>query len=232
MKEAEILSRIYPSVVTWSADWQKMVAAVRRFRLTEISLFLTGADIQERKKIYQALEKTSVRFIPHVHARHDMLKEHEFDYLIKRFGTKAFTMHFQYLKHFNNFKNRKKIFVENNGYQSKIRDLDVIKKFGGLAIDLSHLEINRRQVNNNFFIAQEGVEDYHYKIGCNHLSAVKASGRHWHGVENFSELEYVTNIPQKYFSPYICLELINPIRQQLVFRRQLARLLSKQWNQK
>ena len=72
MTEAEILKRIYPSVVTFLGNWQKMIKDVSRFKLKEISLFLTCATYLERKKIYQALEDTSVEKIPHVHARHDM----------------------------------------------------------------------------------------------------------------------------------------------------------------
>ncbi|OGY47688.1 MAG: hypothetical protein A2840_00180 [Candidatus Buchananbacteria bacterium RIFCSPHIGHO2_01_FULL_47_11b] len=109
MKQLPGNRRLYPSVVTYLGNWQQMVKDVGRLKLTDISLFLTGARFSERQQLYGVLEKTAVRNIPHIHARSDM-KETELDYLIKRYGTKAFTTHFQYLKYFAKSKH-KKIFL-------------------------------------------------------------------------------------------------------------------------
>jgi len=230
MTEAEILKRIYPSVVTFVGDWRKMLKDVFRLKLREISLFLTCANFTERKEIYQALEKTSVKHIPHVHLRHDM-KEEELDYLISKYKSKVFTVHYQYfLEYFKNSRYRKMMFIENNGYGADIKDLRVLKMVGGVCIDLAHLEHHRHKSMDKYKVAVQAAKKY--KVGCNHISAVLPNGKSWHRVRNMSEFDYLKNIPKKYFSKYICIELVNPILRQLEFKKYVAKILAKSWNRK
>lgn len=229
MIEQEILKRIYPSVVTFASDWRKQVKDIKRLRLKEISLFLTAVGTRERQQIYQALEKTSVQRIPHVHARHDMLEE-ELDFLVARYKTKVFTIHCGYYKFFKNSKYKKKFFIENNMGQTRIKNLNDLKKGGGICIDLSHLEHFRTRSLRDYKMAQVAAKKY--KIGCNHLSAVKPNGLSWHHARNTTELDYIRSIPKHYFSRYINLELSNSIPEQLKFKKYIAKLLAKQWNKK
>ncbi|MFA6215177.1 MAG: hypothetical protein WC768_01245 [Patescibacteria group bacterium] len=229
MTEKEILKRIYPSVVTCYADWRLMVKAVDRLGLEDISLFLTKAGFRERQGIYQALQKTKVKRIPHVHIRHDF-REAELDFLVKTFKSKVFTTHCQYFKSFAKSKHRKKIFIENNNGQHRIKDLKVLGQAGGACIDLAHLEEFRLTAKNYYEISERAARTY--KVGCNHLSAVLPGGKSWHRASKASDLAYVANIPKFYFSRYINLELTNPIPEQLKFRKYLAKLLAKQWNKK
>jgi len=229
MKESEILKRIYPSVVTFAGNWREMLTEVSDLKLTEISLFLTCANKTERREIYRILEKTKVKKIPHVHARHDMTEE-ELDYLVKKYKTKAFTLHYQYyVKFFRKSKHKRNFFIENNDGQSRLKDLKIIKEVGGVCIDLSHFKYFERYNQEYYEKTKESVK--RHKVGCNHLSAIlPGTGRSWHRAKNFSELTYVKDIPKKFFSSYINLELGNPIKQQLVFKKKLAKLLIKSWN--
>ncbi|MBU1164099.1 hypothetical protein KKA15_00880 [Patescibacteria group bacterium] len=229
MKESDILKIIYPSVVTWLGDWEKSIADVKRLKLKEISLFLTGAKINERKRIYQALENTLVNSIPHVHIRQEE-SEDELDYFVKNYKTKAFTLHYQYIDFFKNSKHKKKIYIENNWKKHKIEKLSKLNQVGGVCIDLSHHEQFRLTEKECYVMSQKSAENF--KIGCNHLSAVRKDGESWHEAKNLDELKYVINIPKKYFSKYICLELVNPISQQIKFKKEIAKLLSKAWQKK
>ncbi|MFA6410180.1 MAG: hypothetical protein WCW26_01235 [Candidatus Buchananbacteria bacterium] len=207
-----------------------MVKEVGEYKLKEISLFVTAANYTERKKIYQALEKTSVQKIPHVHIRHDM-REAEMDYLVSRFQSKVFTAHAQYfLKYFKNSKYRKNIFIENNNGQSTIKNISDLKLAGGCCIDLAHFEQFRFKSKKYYELTKEIAKIY--PIGCNHLSAVLPDGQSWHRVKQISDLNYLKNIPQQYFSKYINLELANPIKEQLEFKKYIAKILTKQWNKK
>ncbi len=227
MKEIDIFKKIYPSVVTYGSDWMKMLKEVSNFKLTEISLFLTCVNYSERKKIYAALEKTKINNIPHVHIRHDM-REEELDFLVSNYHTKAFTTHYQYfLKSFSKSKYRKQMYIENNGYTSTIKNLNVFKKVGGVCIDLSHLVHHRNKSIDKYNTAVLAVKKY--KVGCNHLSAVLSNGKSWHKVSKLSDLDYLKTIAPNYFSDYICLELGNPIHQQLKFKKYIAELLAKSW---
>lgn len=230
MTEIEILKRIYPSVVTFASDWKKQAAEVDRLGLKEISLFLTGAAICERQEIYQILERAGVKKIPHVHARHDFL-EKEFDYLTKRFKTRAFTIHFQYFKFFKKSKHLKRLFIESNRGSGGIKNFNPFKKIGGLCIDLSHITKFKIVSPNDYLMALAAAEKF--RIGCNHVSAYnKKDRRAWHFVRNKKELDYLADIDKKYFSKYICLEIGNSIKQQLEFKKYIAKLLAKQWNKR
>ncbi len=224
MTEAQILERIYPSVVTFLGNWRQMIKDVKRLKLTTISLFLTGVAINDRKKIYQLLEATSVKTIPHIHARHDM-KEWELDYLASRFKTKVITIHYQHLKNLKNSKHLKKFFIENNDHKSRIRNFNTLKKCGGVCIDLSHFQYYKNIGSKQYEISRQLVAGF--KVGCNHLSAILPNGFSHHYAANAAQLDYVAKIPRKYFSRYINIELANSIPEQLKFKKYVAKLLAK-----
>ena len=228
MKESEILKRIYPSVVTYQGDWQQMMKDVAKFNLKEISLFLTTVGFLERQKIYQALEKTKVKNIPHVHARHDM-REEELDFFVSKYKTQAFTIHFQHFsKIFKNSKHKNKIFIENNNGKARIKNLVPFKQVGGICVDLAHLGYFQRRLPKDYQLIDQVVKKY--RVGCNHLSAVLDNGFSWHKVNKISDLDYLENIPKYFFSRYINIELINPIKEQLEFKKYIAKILVKTWN--
>lgn len=229
MTEKEILNRIYPSVVTFMGDWRKMISDVKKLKLQKISLFLTGVGYKDRQKIYQALQDASVKQIPHVHARHDMTEE-EYDFLVKNFKTKAFTLHYQYIKNIAKSKHKKKIFIENNWGKNAVKDLNKLKNLGGACIDLSHIKDCSIHHIKDYQMAVETVKKY--KVGCNHLSAVLPDGKSWHYAKKISEFDYVRELPKKYFSRYINLEVGNPIPEQLKFKKYIAKLLYKKWKTK
>lgn len=229
MRKRDILDRIYPSVVTFLGDWKKMLKEVQAFGLKKISLFLTATNFVRRKEIYDVLIKSKVRLIPHVHARQDM-NEEELEFLVKRFHTKAFSLHYQYLDHFKNSRHKKKIYIENNDGPNRIANIKKLSFFGGVCIDLSHLYEHRMHAPKLLKIAINAAK--HYKVGCNHLSAVMLDGHSRHVVRNIQELKYVQEIPKIFFSNHIAIELANPIKQQLYFKKYIADILYKQWNKK
>src|SRR3989344_2213564 len=191
MTENNILKTIYPSVVTYAGNWRKMVGEVKKLRLKEISLFLTGAGVNERKKIYAELAKTSVKRIPHVHARHDM-KQEEFSLLVNTDKTRAFTIPYQFIPCFKNSKYRKIIFSENNYRPREISELKMIALIGGICVDLSHFEQFRRhtpKLDEVYQIAQKM-----YKVGCNHISAVQDNGWSRHYARDKHEFDYLSAI--------------------------------------
>lgn len=229
MTESEIARRIYPSVVTYAGNWRKMIEEVGKLRLKEISLFLTTVGVHERKEIYAKLAKTSVKRIPHVHARHDM-KEEEFDYFVKKYKTHVFTIHFQFIPYVNTSKHRKIIFVENNFTPKKGSNLHRISSVGGICIDLSHWYQFARHTEH--FHQRDKRMAQLFTVGCNHISAVDKDGWSWHKAKTKSEFDYLMNLPRKLFSPYLNLELTNSIQQQLEFRKYIAKILEQAWSTK
>ena len=229
MTEKEILNRIYPSVVTFMGDYKTMIADVKRLKLEKISLFLTGVGYKDRQNIYQLLQETSLKQISHVHARHDM-KEKEYDFLVKVFKTKAFTLHYQYIKNVAKSQHKKKIFIENNWGTNAIKDPRKLKTLGGACLDLSHIVHQKKFYSDVYPITMEIAKNF--KIGCNHVSAVLPDGKSWHYAKKNSEFDYLKTLPKKYFSRYINLEVGNPIPEQLRFKKYIAKILYKTWKTK
>lgn len=226
MTEQDILKRIYPSIVTFASDWRKQAAEVKKLELKEISLFLTDTDFGERRQIYQALEKTKVKKIPHIHLRHGM-KESELDYLAGRYQTEVFVIHFQYFKDFKNSKHKKRLFIESNRGPGLIKSLKPFAEIGGICLDLSHLAMFEKTNPEAFKMAVLTAKKY--PVGGNHLSAIKPDGKSWHYADKVSDLDYVKNIPRKYFSRCINLELGNSIKEQLEFKKYVAKILARAW---
>lgn len=229
MRQAAVEKRIFVSVVTFLGDWRKMLTDVKRLGLSDISLFLTAAGYRERQTLYRQLQTTSVRRIPHVHTRHDMA-EAELDFLVQRYHTQAFTLHYQYIPSIIRSKHRKKFFIENNDGRHRVQHMETLRQLGGACIDVSHLEEYRRLSPRYYAMSREMVD--RYRVGCNHVSAVRANGESWHRARSAKELTYVVNIPRRYFSPYICFELANSIPEQLRFKKHITKLLATAWTTK
>ena len=223
------MRKILPSITTtWNSDWQAKIREINKFGLKEAALFLTGLKKGERKKLYKLLENSTLKIIPLVHIRKDMPAE-ELDYLIKKFQVKMFNTHshsdipfcYSYSKH------RKMIFIENTYHSLNEKE---IKKFGGICLDVAHLENDRLREPEKFEHNLKVIEKY--PIGCNHISCFQKTlhrdemgfFRHsTHFMRKFSQLDYLKNYPRKYFSSIIAIELENTIEKQLEARNYLIK---------
>ncbi|TAK96428.1 hypothetical protein EPO05_01835 [Patescibacteria group bacterium] len=216
---------------TRNSDWRGKVEEAKRYNISELSLFLTGLNPNERQEIYQLLENSPVTSIPHVHLRSDM-EIGELEYLTNRFRTQAFNIHSRYstypsIKDYSNFMSR--IYVENASVAPTAEEL---ADYGGLCVDFSHLEAARA---HQF----KGYEDFwplldQYPIGCCHLSpfpkantsfeAFMASD--WHWVDSLNDFDYVTKYLD-YLPELISLEVANPFEEQLLIKENLNKVINK-----
>jgi len=86
-------SQIFPTITTCPTySWKHKLQEIKRFGLTEVSVFPTYIDLPERKKLYQTLDKSNIKWVPHVHARNDF-ELWEFEFFWKRFNTRSFNYH-------------------------------------------------------------------------------------------------------------------------------------------
>ncbi|MFA5022228.1 MAG: hypothetical protein WC508_04085 [Patescibacteria group bacterium] len=226
MKASDIAKRIYPSVVTFRGDWERMIRDVKRLKICEFSLFLTGANSTVRKRIYQRLEKLEIKRIVHVHLRHDMT-EAEIKYLASRYGVKVFTIHYSHNEKYQPSQFCRQMFVENNWLKYLEIKQPNIKKFGGICLDLSHLLVIMDNRPGNLETTKEAIKNY--KIGCNHVSEVRKNLVSHHQATSFHDFDYLAKLPKKYFSNYVCLEITNSIPEQLKFKKYIAKILAKNW---
>jgi len=223
------MRKILPSITTTrNSNWQARIKEINKLGLKEIALFPTCLDKKSREKIYPLLEKAGVKQLPLVHIRSDMAPD-ELDFLIKKFQTRVFNLHthreYSHPKHFSKY--RKMILIE-NVYQPL--DAKEIKKFSGICLDISHLENDRLMNPEKFQHNLKVLEKY--PIGCNHISCLQKVLRrdlagYWrydsHFLKRLSQLDYLKNYPQKYFSSLITIELENTIEKQLKIRDYLIK---------
>lgn len=227
------------TTTTPGGGWRNKVKEIDELDLKEIALFLTGLDIDERRELFDLLDKTGLESIPHVHLRNDM-KFIELDYLAGRFKIKVFNVHaedssFPFKNDYKDYAN--KIFVENQS--ANLPTKNDLKKYGGLCLDLAHWE------SDNLKTGQDNQADRRlrylagkHKIGVNHISAIKAkpftyhdrfTGRGFNGydshwLDDLSEVDYVKKY-NNYLAEIISLELENPLRRQMEVKKYLEKIL-------
>lgn len=219
-------------------EWRNKVKEIDELGLKEMALFPTCLDLPRRQELYNLLEKTGLAEIPHVHIREEDTQGWEFDYLIKRYKTQVFNLHASEEAAASIKRNRKHknlIYVENRFMDDNLAE--IAASSGGVCLDLSHWE------NYGFLKKYPGYAELpellkKYKIGCNHISAIKPikvpchdqlSGRDYfdyadHNLTDLSELDYVKKY-KNYLADIISIELENPLRRQLEVKKYLEEIL-------
>jgi len=220
-----IVNRIYPSITTGpKQSWQHKIWECDRLGVTEVSVFPTFLKITERKKLYAALQKSSIKYIPHVHIRDDF-ELWEFEFFYNNYGTRCFNFHehsFDDLYKWPGF--AKYIYLEYNK-DNFISDLVKVNKIAGLCIDLSHLWSAKYKHFKEFDKTNQDLKKY--KVGCNHLNGYSYRyKRDIHFVTNTKQLDYLKEVPKKYFSNIISLEMQNSITEQLEYKRYVVSILN------
>lgn len=224
--------KIFPAITTLKgSDWREKINEINQLKLSEIALFLTCVDAKTRRALYQCLKKSTIKQIPFVHLRSDM-ELWELDYLIQNYRTQIFNAHSQteFPFKYDLSKYQKMIFIENTytAYNAK-----EIKQWGGACLDFSHLE-NDRILRPEIYKQNIAVLKK-YPPGCNHVASIKKQARvnlavsdqrryDDHHLENLTQLDYLTRFPREFFSPFMAIELINSIKEQLSVKKYLTTL--------
>ncbi len=219
---------------THSSDWRKKIEEICDFGISEISLFLTGLEKNEREELYARLEKTPLKNIPHAHLRTDMTPE-EIDYLTKRFNTAVFNLHppqnwpliHDYSPYFSF------IYLENVG---QLPDEKELSQFAGLCLDFSHWEDYARHDKNTCDVKKDKLKNLatRFPVGCCHVSSVKdrafqdpLDGK-WkfddHYFTELREFDYILKY-LSYLPELISLELTNSIEEQLKVKNYLEKII-------
>jgi len=232
--------KILPGLTTITpGEWKNKVREIDELGLKEIALFPTCLEYKDRQELYQLLENTGLIGIPHVHLREEDMDSRELDYLVKRFKTQVFNIHarpgiINFLKQNEKYKNQ--IFIENLSMNDNFAE--ALKYCGGICLDLSHWE------SHGFMEKYQGYAELpdllkKYKIGCNHISAVRAEKEHYydklsgqdfynydsHNLTDLSELDYVKKY-KDYLADIISIELENPLKRQLEVKKYLEKIIN------
>jgi hypothetical protein len=230
--------KILPSLTTITpGEWRNKIKEIDELGLKEISLFPTCLNIEERRELYGLLENTGIVSIPHVHLRGQDTESWELDYLVEKFKTQVFNIHPTEVINFvkGNEKYKDRIYVENLLMDDNFKE--VINYCAGACIDFSHWEdYGFMKKFPNYGELPELLKKY--KIGVNHISAVKKEIVHYHdnfynqdfynysdhNLTDLAELDYVKKY-KDYFADIISIELENPLKRQLEAKEYLEKIL-------
>jgi len=233
------MTKVLVSITTCSNNWQDKIKEAKKLKLTELAFFPTCLrDKKTRLKAYKLLENTSIKNIPFVHLRGNMDID-EIEYLIKRFNTKVFNIHskVEHAPEYDLSKYKNEIYVENHpGYTSTSEDYlieeNMIKKYAGICLDISHLEADRLEKTKHYSIFLKYLKKY--KCGVWHMSAITSKRKHdsfeninrfdHHTFKNLSEFNYLKKY-KKFLPKFIALEVENNIAEQLGAKKYIEKLL-------
>ncbi|MBU3942516.1 hypothetical protein KKA24_00870, partial [Patescibacteria group bacterium] len=195
------MRKILLGVTTTSgSNWRGKIKEIKKLGLKEVAFFVTCLNKEERQEFYDLAEETGVK-APFVHIKSDM-DVSELDYLVDKFKTKVFNIHTEreYPLKYNLSKYKKKIYIENIYFDLLEEE---VKEFGGICLDMSHLEEDSISRKNKFKQNIEIIERNF--IGCNHISAITKEprfdeeagfSRHdRHFFKDLSELDYLKKYP-------------------------------------
>lgn len=225
--------RILPAITTITGSlWLKKVAEVKKFKLKEVCLFLTCLDKDQRKRLYALLKNTGVKKVPFVHIRSDVPPE-ELAFLMRVYQTKIFNTHTkqEYAPLYDYGKYKKNIYIEN---VYRPLEEEEIKEFGGVCLDLSHLESDRLLRRDSYQHTIKVLKKYPPR--CSHVSAIrkkpfldeKGFQRYGaHILTDLSEFDYLREYPLGFFGEVVAIELENTIEEQLKVKEYLSTLIKK-----
>lgn len=231
------MKNLYVSVTTIK-DWRPRIEEVNKLGLTEIALFLSAADAEQRKQIYTSLKQTPVKSIPCVHARSDM-ERWEYEFLVSHYGSGFFNLHPS---------SEARDFIEKNSdlcdriYIENLDKLDqaffeLVDLVAGVCLDISHWQdfgiLQNRQGYESF---DKYLHDH--KVGWAHISAINdklgnnisaTDGKdiieyNLHTLTDMHQMDYLAGI--KEFLPSIAaIELNNSLTEQIQIRDYIFELL-------
>ena len=219
-----IADKIYVSITgRKEKQWKDKLKEIQKYKIDEVALFLEYYRKPQRKKIYEALKKSSIKKIPLVHIRNDM-DEKELEYLCKEYNNPYLTIHedgFKYLKKWKKFK--KNLYLEMN-YDNKVKKNVKVGSIGGFCIDLSHFKASEEKWAKDFEYVVKRKKNGIF--ACNHLNGYSYENN-WdiHDIKNLKEFKYIETLPKFLFGDVIAIETNNSIKDQLKFKKHLIKML-------
>lgn len=224
MKKQSFSKKIFLSITgADNVDWQSKLAEINKLKIDKAAVFLGRFDKKERDHFHRFLLRSSVKEIPLVHLRDDVEKE-EIEFFINKFKTKHFNIHEKDFRDLDKWKGFwDKLYLEMN-YDSKISKDVKMRKIAGFCIDLAHLKVAfARGAKEAYYIH---LRKDKIKFSCNHLGGYSPEKmKDLHVISSLKDFDYLTTLPKYVFGEIIALEVDNSIKEQLVFKKYVSRIL-------
>lgn len=213
-------TKIYPTITAISGNQNKKIEEAEELGISKICVFFSPLNKSQRKNLYKELENSTIKEIPFAHIRGDFSKE-EIYYLKEKWKTKIFNIHSanQHPILFDYGKLKKDIYIENT--MTEWQDNEIIE-YGGLCLDVSHLENDRLSKNKRYPYFKKILKST--KCQCGHISAIKDKNEYCpvaenkrydkHVFDDFDDFNYLKRY-KDILPPIMAMELENPLKEQL-----------------
>jgi hypothetical protein len=226
MKEESFLNKICLGLTgDKNIDWQSKLKEINQLQIKEAAVFLERFDKKERDNFYRFFKRSSIESVPLVHLRSDVAKE-EIEFFVKRYKTRHFNIHEDHFKLLNNWKGYwDKLYLEMN-YDSEIAKNVKVKKIGGFCVDLAHFKTAiARGAEEAYYIF---IRKNKIKFACNHISGYsEVKTRDKHIAASLKDFDYLTTLPKYVFGEILAMETDNSIKDQIKFKKYIAKILDK-----
>jgi|SRR3989344_142807 len=205
-------------------DWQSKLEEINQLGIKEAAVFLEQFNKQERDNLRRFLLESSIKKVPLVHLRSDTGKD-EIDFFINNFKTKYFNIHedhFNLLGQWEGYWD--KLYLEMD-YNSEIGKNVKVRKIGGFCVDLAHFKSAIARGSEEAYYIFMGKNKI--KFASNHLGGYSPETKSdLHTITSLKDFDYLTTLPKWVFGEVIAIEVYNSIKEQLIFKDYIAKLLS------
>ncbi|HOC53461.1 MAG TPA: hypothetical protein PK476_00080 [Candidatus Pacearchaeota archaeon] len=223
---------IFPTITTTNGQWKEKIREADDLGITELAVFPTGINKEEREELYSLLIRSKIKKIPFVHLRSDM-DLNEIEFFIKKYNTQIFNTHsnrdYPLPKEWIKYSS---VIALENTFVCYLNEEEV-KTFGGICLDFAHMENDRMTDLNKFYKNCEMMKKFPVK--CNHISAIKKRFKveegddrlryDSHSYSELSEFDYLKKYSINIFSDYCALELENNINEQLKAKEYISKII-------
>ena len=224
MKKESFSKRIFLSITGKdNIDWQLKLKEINQLKIDKAAVFLSRFEKKERDNFYRFLLKSSIKNIPLVHLREDVSRE-EIQFFVERFKTDHFNIHeehFNLLDQWQGFWD--KLYLEMD-YDSEISKDVKVRKIAGFCVDLPHFKaaIARGTAEAAYAFFRKN----RIRFACNHLGGYSEKKRgDMHTIKSLRNFDYLTTLPKYVFGKIIALEAENSIKEQIVFKNHISKIL-------
>lgn len=222
--------KVLVCISTFVGDWRQQISDIKKKGITECALFMTGLKKEEKPELFECLSDVSQLAIPFIHLKSDIAVK-ELELFCTKYKTQFFNIHSEneYPQENDLSAFSSKILLEN----SSPITAEEAGKWGGICLDISHLENDRLMGSKQYDHICDLLEQF--PIHANHASGIAKVPAmvpggieptyDRHVLESVDQYEYIRNIPKKYLSPIIALEITNDIDTQLQAKEYIENIL-------
>jgi len=205
------------------------IKEINKRKIKCVALFLTMIDKAAKRRVFKALLKSTIKEIPLVHLRNDM-SQAEIIFLEDNFHPTYYTIHENSFSHLHKWpKFKKRLYLEFGGH-GKRRPEAQVEKIGGFCVDLAHYKITEVSQTTQFKYQLAKRKKIKF-FACNHLNGYDPrTNTCAHEVSKIKEFDYLKTLPSFIFGKIIALEMENSIKEQLIWRRKLLKILNQKFS--